>query len=51
MNHISQLEVVVEVVGVDESTFGQFTNLAGEISKALYLETHPEENDELPALL
>lgn len=47
MNHNSQALLEVE----DESTFFRFVNLAGEISKALYLEAHPEENDELPTLL
>lgn len=43
MNDICQEESVVE----DESTFTQFVSI-GEISQALYLAMHPEEDDDLP---
>lgn len=44
MNNVCQVALVA--VAEDASTLSQFTNLTGEISKTLYLATHPEENDE-----
>jgi hypothetical protein len=41
MNDSSQADSVVE----DASTFTQFINLTGDISKSLYRATHPEEID------
>jgi hypothetical protein len=35
----------------DASTFTEFMNLSGDISKYLYLATHPEENDEAPPIM
>jgi hypothetical protein len=33
----------------DLSNFIQFINMSGDISKTLYLATHPEESDESPS--